>query len=53
MRLFGVLKFRHAAWGEKRMYPESRRQLTEAAYLFKEFLNRNFGGEPARVAAGA
>ncbi len=51
VRIAAVLRFKHAAWGEKALYFESRQQLTEAARLLGGLLNRDFGGELARAAA--
>jgi hypothetical protein len=50
VNLVAVLQFKHADWGEKRLYFESRQQLAEAAQLLKELRNPNLRGETARVA---
>jgi hypothetical protein len=48
--IVAVLKFKHADWGEKKLYFESRQQLDEATLLLKELQSRGSGGDLARVA---
>jgi hypothetical protein len=41
----GVLQFRHADWGDKKLHFESLEQLAEAANLLQQLLGRDFKSE--------
>ncbi len=49
--IVGVLHFKHAAWGEKKLYFESLAQVGEAARLLEDLLGRDFRPEAARLAS--
>jgi hypothetical protein len=51
VRIVGVLRFKHAAWGEKRLYFEALQQVVEAADLLQNLLGRDFRAEAARLVA--
>jgi hypothetical protein len=53
VELVGVLQFKHAEWGEKKMYFESLPQFGEAARIFQELLGRDFRKETASLGARA
>jgi hypothetical protein len=53
VRVVAVFRFKHAEWGAKAMYFESRQHLADAAHLFRTLLNRDGGGELVGVAAHA
>jgi hypothetical protein len=53
VRVVAALKFKHAEWGEKKMYFESRPQLGEAADVFRELLGRDFRDEVVGAITGS